>query len=193
MASKLPAPYVIADHKGVELMNSIGARYGTEMDWLQNGDELLHWMQAVALLTVDEAKSVRKALDQAALDDAARQLRDLREQLRAAVPDLGADFVGAINAALAAAPGQHEIRLDETGQPALVFVQPLDTVNSLVARAAIELADLVCLQQPDRLRKCGNPQCGYWFRDTSRNNRRRWCSMAVCGNRTKVQAHRARK
>lgn len=34
--------------------------------------------------------------------------------------------------------------------------------------------------------------CGYLFIDTSKNRSRRWCSMESCGNRAKVQRHRAR-
>ena len=39
------------------------------------------------------------------------------------------------------------------------------------------------------IRRCANPRCHLYFRDPSRTRRRRWCSMAVCGNRMKVAAH----
>jgi predicted RNA-binding Zn ribbon-like protein len=35
----------------------------------------------------------------------------------------------------------------------------------------------------DRVRAC--PSCRWLFLDTSRNNKRRWCSMATCGSRSK--------
>ncbi|WP_327280958.1 MULTISPECIES: CGNR zinc finger domain-containing protein [unclassified Streptomyces] len=47
-------------------------------------------------------------------------------------------------------------------------------------------------QTPGRLRKCANPPCPLHFLDTSRKGERRWCSMAVCGNRAKAQRHRTR-
>jgi predicted RNA-binding Zn ribbon-like protein len=34
------------------------------------------------------------------------------------------------------------------------------------------------------------PSCGWLFLDP--RGRRRWCSMATCGNRAKVRAHAAR-
>ncbi len=43
-----------------------------------------------------------------------------------------------------------------------------------------------------RLRTCGNPLCRWLFVDRSRNRSRRWCEMAVCGNRVKVGRHRLR-
>lgn len=45
---------------------------------------------------------------------------------------------------------------------------------------------------PDRIRKCASPTCVLRFYDISRNGTRRWCSMAVCGNRAKASRHYAR-
>jgi predicted RNA-binding Zn ribbon-like protein len=39
----------------------------------------------------------------------------------------------------------------------------------------------------DRLGAC--PSCGWLFVDTSKNGRRRWCSMATCGARDKARRH----
>lgn len=45
---------------------------------------------------------------------------------------------------------------------------------------------------PDRIRSCAHDACILHFFDTSRNGTRRWCSMAVCGNRAKASRHYAR-
>ena len=44
----------------------------------------------------------------------------------------------------------------------------------------------------DRIRRCDADDCRLVYRDESRTNNRRWCSMQRCGNRAKVRAHRAR-
>lgn len=44
-----------------------------------------------------------------------------------------------------------------------------------------------------RLKICGSDTCLWAFYDASRNRSGAWCSMEVCGNRTKVRAHRERK
>ena len=44
----------------------------------------------------------------------------------------------------------------------------------------------------DRLKICPADDCQWAFYDTSRNRSKRWCSMEVCGNRSKVRAHRDR-
>ncbi|GAA2660242.1 CGNR zinc finger domain-containing protein [Streptomyces aculeolatus] len=54
--------------------------------------------------------------------------------------------------------------------------------------AWVAAADLVRLfeEHPERVRGCANPECVLWFYDTSKNGRRRWCSMEGCGNRAKA-------
>jgi predicted RNA-binding Zn ribbon-like protein len=44
-----------------------------------------------------------------------------------------------------------------------------------------------------RLKSCPGEHCGWAFYDHSRNNSSRWCSMAVCGGRTKARAHYRRQ
>jgi predicted RNA-binding Zn ribbon-like protein len=44
-----------------------------------------------------------------------------------------------------------------------------------------------------RLKACQRDVCRWLFYDRSRNHSARWCQMAVCGNRTKTRAYRARQ
>lgn len=60
----------------------------------------------------------------------------------------------------------------------------------LVARDAAYLLTTV---RPDRVRRCASEACVRWFVDVSKGGRRRWCSMATCGNRAKAARHRARR
>jgi predicted RNA-binding Zn ribbon-like protein len=43
-----------------------------------------------------------------------------------------------------------------------------------------------------RLKACPHARCGWAFYDTSRNRSGQWCSMRICGNRTKGEAFRRR-
>jgi len=58
-----------------------------------------------------------------------------------------------------------------------------------VAAAAGVLATSV---PAERLRRCASDECARWFVDSSKGGRRRWCSMATCGNRAKAARYRAR-
>jgi predicted RNA-binding Zn ribbon-like protein len=64
---------------------------------------------------------------------------------------------------------------------------------SLLGPIALSAARLLTSVEPGRLRRCASDSCGTWFVDTSKGGRRRWCSMARCGNRAKAAIHRAKE
>lgn len=63
----------------------------------------------------------------------------------------------------------------------------------LLTPVAAAAAELLASGDRSRLGRCAAEGCGRWFYDVSRNGRRRWCSMARCGNRAKVAAHYRRR
>ena len=65
--------------------------------------------------------------------------------------------------------------------------------SDVLAEMAAVCADLLVRHRSEGVRECENPDCSLWFVDGKRGPRRRWCSMAVCGNRMKIAAHRARQ
>lgn len=95
-----------------------------------------------------------------------------------------------VNAALPGALAR--LRLDRTGEGAAWAWagQPdLDRVIWPAVRAAALL-----LTGPDGalVRECGASDCAWLFLDRSRNGTRRWCDMAVCGNREKARRFQRR-
>jgi predicted RNA-binding Zn ribbon-like protein len=66
-------------------------------------------------------------------------------------------------------------------------------VRTGLAAVARDAVDLFGGELARRVRKCANPGCAILFVDTSRSGRRRWCSMAACGNKAKVSAFRRRR
>jgi predicted RNA-binding Zn ribbon-like protein len=44
-----------------------------------------------------------------------------------------------------------------------------------------------------RLKRCPGDGCPHTFYDASRNRTGTWCSMSVCGNRTKVRSYQSRR
>jgi predicted RNA-binding Zn ribbon-like protein len=63
--------------------------------------------------------------------------------------------------------------------------EPPATITTVLADLARELVRLATAGD-ERLRACDGPECGMLYLDTSRGRRRRWCSMARCGNIAKV-------
>jgi predicted RNA-binding Zn ribbon-like protein len=116
----------------------------------------------------------------------------LREGLRAAMlghhgPDV-MDAPPELDSALARLP----LRVTfEEERPVLVPVR--EGVEGGLARIAAAM--MTCLADGTwaRLKVCQEDTCRWAFLDTSKNRSRAWCSMRVCGNRTKTRAYRARR
>ena len=62
----------------------------------------------------------------------------------------------------------------------------LDSLLWPIARAA---ADLLMSEEIHNVRLCAAHDCGWLFVDRTKNRRRRWCDMKVCGNRVKARRH----
>jgi predicted RNA-binding Zn ribbon-like protein len=67
---------------------------------------------------------------------------------------------------------------------------PLDAA---LARLLLDIRDAQRDGTWWRLKACGNDECRWAFYDRSHSSRGRWCDMAVCGNRLKNRALRARQ
>jgi predicted RNA-binding Zn ribbon-like protein len=74
--------------------------------------------------------------------------------------------------------------------PALTPAQ--DGVTGALARLAGAVMVTVADGSWPRLKVCLEANCRWAFVDTSKNRSRSWCSMRVCGNRTKTRNYRAR-
>ena len=69
----------------------------------------------------------------------------------------------------------------------------IDRPDALLALIAGSVAALVTREDPARVRTCVGEGCTLVFLDRTKAGRRRYCSSALCGNRAKVAAFRARR
>jgi predicted RNA-binding Zn ribbon-like protein len=97
--------------------------------------------------------------------------------------------VRCVNTWLALPPRRPVLHL-EAGVPVLGPAPAARTPRDVLAMIAADAADLLGTDLRERLRICPGPGCRGRFLDDSPAGRRRWCSMAVCGNRNKAAAHR---
>lgn len=65
-------------------------------------------------------------------------------------------------------------------------------VSAALSSLAREAVGALAARGEGRIRRCGAEDCRLVYRDESRTDSRRWCSMQRCGNRAKVRAHRER-
>jgi len=216
MAETRPPPLFLADALGLDFLNSIATPVDTPVEWLADGADLVAWLRHADLVPQDIADTMLRTAIPGELDAVAAQARALREWFRHFVrghkgSPLGPDSVtelAPLNQILARDEEYGQIGMapqcgddghahDEDCTPARLVWQPARrwrSPESLLQPIARAMADLVCQEDFSHVRACEGPACTLLFVDkTNGNKRRRWCSMAVCGNRAKVQAHRERK
>jgi predicted RNA-binding Zn ribbon-like protein len=66
-------------------------------------------------------------------------------------------------------------------------------VAGALGRIAAHVVEAISDGTWPRLKSCLNDECRWVFYDSARNRSAKWCSMAVCGNRMKARAFRARR
>jgi predicted RNA-binding Zn ribbon-like protein len=196
-------PFFLADHPAMDFLNSVVRLKGGAWDAMADKARFCHWMQASGMPGSRQAADAAAACSEVELAPVLREAQTLREATRGLLPQLAsqdeasrrsprlAGLIERLNLILSEACDQQRLELNETG--ALWQRVPLyPTPRSLLAPIAQAVGDLLMLPDFSRLRACEGTDCTLWFLDVSKGNRRRWCSMALCGNRAKVAAHRDR-
>ena len=156
-------------------------------------EELIVFLQASQIISAERGSSLL-ALSGSDPDAAqsllSRSIR-LRDALRKAFGALvrkepiARECAEPINQILRITEGHDEIVLEEDTWK-MEFKAREGGLDWLLAAIARSAAEIIVEGAQARLRICANPACGLFFSDKSRTRRRRWCSMAICGNRHKV-------
>ncbi|UGU16307.1 CGNR zinc finger domain-containing protein [Sinomicrobium kalidii] len=70
---------------------------------------------------------------------------------------------------------------------------PEENISRIIAPVLLDAHDLMLSGRLHRIKEC--PNCGWLFLDTTKNGRRRWCSMKSCGSNVKALEwyHRRKK
>jgi predicted RNA-binding Zn ribbon-like protein len=177
------------------------------VEWIACGEDLLAWLAQAKLAPGDVLDHFRANTLPRDLDTVAAQARSLREWFRGFVDDHQGERLrpGALaeleplNKILArdeafgrivARPRDqgHEAKSGLDWQSQRRWRSP-DTLLLPVARV---LADLVTEEDFTRVKGCKGSGCVLFFVDRTHGAARRWCSMAICGNRAKQTSLRER-
>ena len=181
-------------HLAVDFANTLGNRSTDQpTELLQNYRSLVNWARQAGVL---DATSARKFVREATRrkDDAeVARVRGiaLREALFSAFAAVAAgrpmarESLATLNGFLAEAMGH--LRLRQSGRGLAWGRADEDSFDSLSWPVAQAAAELLTSEASDigRLRQCDADDCAWLFLDTSKNGRRRWCDMSLCGNRAK--------
>lgn len=197
--------HLVGSRLAVDFANTV-RNTGGQGEGLTGWGDLVEFLAAVG--TISPARKIVLSdlpavapVETEALHRLALELRDaVRQILGARIADepLDAGWIAQINGVLACTEGYDRLEpVEDTRGKApdwriglAARSQGLEWLLAAVARSA---AEVIAEGPRAPVRKCANPKCELFFYDDSRTGRRRWCSMNVCGNRSKVAAHFRRK
>jgi predicted RNA-binding Zn ribbon-like protein len=122
-----------------------------------------------------------------------RKLRSLRGALIAAIEGTDVDGRSPWAVLDELAPESPVLARFGSDPPASALVPAGSGVNAIVAEVLVAVHDALADGTWRRVRLCALEVCHSAFYDATRSGTQRWHSYAMCGNRTNVAAHRAKK
>jgi predicted RNA-binding Zn ribbon-like protein len=194
-----PPAIFIADSLGLDFLNSIATPLDTPIEWLDDGKGLVEWLAQAEVVPTDVLDALAAGAAPGELDRVADQARALREWFRGFVRShmgrpLASDTLDEL------APLNRLLQRDETFTQAssdgdrleLRMMRRWRSPESWLLPIGVALARFVCDEDFANVKACEGASCTLIFVDRTRRRARRWCSMAICGNRAKQAAHRDR-
>ena len=192
----------IAGHPALDFVNTVGGkRQEQPREGLRRPEDLVAWGRLSGVLSAEEAQALgqQAAAHPAQAQKALRRAVAFRESLYRLLLALaegrpGPDVeVATLQAEVHQALAARRLVCTAAGcswSPPGVVLR-----DSVVPRLALATEALLTGGALGRLRLCEATEedgCGWLFLDTTRNHSRRWCEMAVCGNKYKARRHYAR-
>src|SRR5258707_11952430 len=200
-APRRPPAIFVADALGLDFLNSVATPVDTEIDWIDDGDGLLAWLEQAQLVPAETLGTLPAMPGE--FDNVAAQARSLREWFRGFVrqrkgrPLTAEDLseLEPLNRLLERDEAFGRIVAHHHGHaPGLQFqtMRRWRSPEALLLPIGEALAKFVCEEDFLNVKACEGTACTLMFADHTRAHARRWCSMAICGNRAKQAAHRHR-
>jgi predicted RNA-binding Zn ribbon-like protein len=209
-----PPAFFISNDAALDFLNSHAGPWGTKIDWIADGKDLVQWLTMAGLLPEANVTELLSPGLPGQLDLVAAEARVLREWFRAFVAEhrgkpLTAKAVRALQPlndllarddsylALEARSPKSESgtkAAGTTGGPLeLIRRRRWQNPSALLLPIAEAMARLVATADFTHVKKCENEPCTFLMLDNSRRHDRRWCCMGLCGNRVKQSVHRVRQ
>jgi predicted RNA-binding Zn ribbon-like protein len=197
-----PALFV-ADAAALDFLNSIATPVDEPVDWIDDGNGWLDWLKQSGWVEDEILQRLQAQAMPGELETVAAQARSLREWFRGFVlkykgKPLEASALTeleALNRLLERDEKYTQITLQDGETPKLAWElkRRWRSPDSLLLPLGEVLAQFVSDEDFTNVKCCEGPSCTLMFVDHTRGRKRRWCSMAVCGNRAKAAAHRERQ
>lgn len=177
---------MVGDHLAMDLLNTQASMNGDTVDFWPSADAVIAWLERCGIVPAAQ----HKGLDKAALLAQAVALRKLARGLIAKRKEDTAVDAAALNDYLHAYVSAPHLDTDNEGRLVLTRSVRSDAIASLLGPVAEAVAQLLVDGDSALIKQCEHPDCILWFYDRTKSHKRRWCSMALCGNRYKAAQFR---
>ncbi len=176
----------------LDFVNTIHDRFDVpQRDYLNSIDDLLDWAVKAEIINVEQRESL-KGENPKDIDYANRFLNraiDLRELLHSIFLAISLNkSVDSVDIEIFNKVVSKSFSKLCIEQEQKVFITKWTTgageLEKILLSITKDAYDLLLLNLPDRIKEC--PKCGWLFFDSSKNGRRKWCSMATCGSQHKA-------
>ena len=183
----------IANQPCLDFINTDLVINGQPTDLLSSFQDVVAWLVQAGLLTEKDAERIeggggRDEMETLKQGKAFRRtMRDMAERLaaRKPVPQAARDLINQLL--------RHPVGYAQVTRRGGMFERRYETgfenANQVLGLLAEAASDLLCAHDLSLVKQCQNPACVLLFYDTTKNHARHWCSMNLCGNRSKVAAH----
>lgn len=191
----LPVPLRLAGAVGLEVCNTrAGWGEPNPKEYLLGYEHLAVWAREAGLIPASACDALREraAEHPGQAESVRRKVLALRESLYAVlVHPPAAEHWGLVaRTASGASSLRRLVRDGDDLRPQWRLDEEASGLRLPLLAAALTAADWLTFAEPGSASACPGAGCGWVFANPTR--RRRWCSMAVCGNRAKVRRHAAR-
>lgn len=183
---------MIGEHPALDLLNTEARTTdGEDVDYWKTGADVLAWLGRVDL---DPARATLPAhVNLEKLLSHAKTLRTLaRDLILGSIEGSPSADPADLNGYLHAHRSHPHLERDADGGLVLTRIACGEALSDLLGPLAEAVAGFLVEADFSLVKKCEHPDCILWFYDRTRAGRRRWCSMATCGNRHKVARFRKR-
>jgi predicted RNA-binding Zn ribbon-like protein len=186
----------IGDDKALTFLNSIAIQGAMQVELIGDGSSYLTWLRLAGFISDKDEKSIRSRFTTQELDDVAAEARDMREWVRPRIASWAADPQAATTPVVRKQLNSY-LSMDsqylEVDGAGVSQRRRFDELRQLLVPPTVAAAELFAHDHHGLVRPCEADDCSMWFFDRTKAHRRRWCSMALCGNRAKARAHRSRQ
>ncbi len=196
MSGTAAGPFaLVANALWLDFVNTEVVSHGEPRDLLRTVADLVAWVRAARAWDDATVRRLGRGADESTYRGALALRRRLRALAAAAAggKEAPAETVRAVNRILGEAPVLEELTADGRGGLLLRRRPAGEDPIHLLLPVAISAAAFLAEGNPRLVKQCRAPDCILFFYDTTKNRRRRWCSMASCGNRAKAAAFQRRR